>query len=304
MALLIIYPDKYIVSVANGLNLYVINVLPALLPFLFFSKLLSELNFGYDLGHALDKPLKKLYRAPGVSGYIMVMAMLSGYPIGAKMLADMYDKNLISTSEARTISTFTSTSGPLFIIGTVGITMLGNKLAGFIILLSHYLATVINGLIYRKKNTLSASVILPPLIDSSKVLSESMISSIVSVALVGGYIAIFNMVLDILTDFSIIGVFAKLLSFTTLDYNIGVGLISSLIEITKGCLIMSTTGFSLKLIVPLCAFAITFGGLSITLQSMTFLAKCKIKPAFYLLSKLTQAVLSFIIAYPLCLWLL
>jgi sporulation integral membrane protein YlbJ len=303
MVLLIIYPEKYIVSIASGLNLYAINVLPALFPFIFFSKILSELNFGYDLGNIMDKPLKKLYGVSGVSGYIMVMSMLSGYPIGAKLLSDMYEKNYITTKEARTVSAFTSTSGPLFIIGTVGIAMLGNKLAGFIMLFSHYLATLLNGLIYRTKNNLEKKPLLPPLINSPKVLSESMTNSIISIAIVGGYISIFVMVLDVFTNLGLINFVAQLLSFTNLNINIGIGFVSSLVEITKGCLIMSQSGYSLKIIVPLCTFGITFGGLSITLQSMTFLSKCKIKPAFYLLSKFTQALISLIISFPICYFL-
>lgn len=304
MVMLIIFPEKYILSVANGLNLYALNVLPALFPFIFFSKLLGELNFGYDLGKLMNKPIKKLYNVPGISGYVLVMAMLSGYPVGAKVLSDLYEKNYITTSEAKTISAFTSCSGPLFIVGTVGIIMLNNKLGGFIILISHYLGTLINGLIYRKKSKIreSSTVLLPPLIDSNKLLSESITNSIISVAIVGGYIALFNLILDIITDFSIIAFFAKLFSFS-LDYNLGTGFFSSIIEITKGCLIMSKSGISIKIIVPLCTFAITFGGISVTLQSLTFLSKCKIKPAFYLLSKFTQAIISTVISIPICLLL-
>lgn len=305
MVMLIIYPEKYITSVANGLNLYALNVLPALFPFIFFSKILGELNFGYDLGIALNKPIKKLYNSPGISGYVLVMAMLSGYPIGAKVLADLYEKKHITSDEAKSISTFTSSSGPLFIVGTVGIIMLNNKLAGFVILISHYLGTIFNGFIYRPKTRKSttAKPLFLPLINTTNVMSESISSSIISVAIVGGYIAIFNMALDVITDFKIIDTLAKLFSFTKLNYNLSKGFFSSLVEITNGCLIMSKSGVSIKTLIPLLTFAITFGGLSVTLQSLTFLAKCKIKPAFYLLSKFTQAIISTIISLSICLLL-
>lgn len=301
MVLLIIYPDKYVISVYNGLNLYALCVLPALLPFIFFTKILSELNFGYDLGNLLNRPLKKLYNSPGVSGYVLIMSMLSGYPVGAKILADMYEKNLINDIQAKSVSSFTSTSGPLFVVGTVGVSMLSDKTAGFIILISHYLSALLNGFFYRIKKTCENKLILPPLIDTNNILGESILGSITSVAVVGGYIAIFNMALDVLTNIGAIALFAKILSLTKLDYNLSLGFVSAFIEITKGCLIMGKAGFPLKNVVPLCAFVISFGGLSVTLQSMTFLSKCKIKPAFYFLSKFTQAILAFIISYPLCL---
>ncbi|HOO23422.1 MAG TPA: hypothetical protein PKY53_07115 [Clostridia bacterium] len=300
IVMLIIYPEKYITSVSDGLNLYAVKVLPALFPFMFFGKILSELNFGYDVGKAMRKPVKKLYNAPGIGGYALIMSMLSGYPVGAKTVAELYEKNLISAADARKISTFTSTSGPLFIVGTVGIIMLNNKAAGFAILASHYAGAVLNGLLYRGKKKDDTSVpLLPPLVDNTRVMSDSITNSVLSVAIVGGYIAIFCMALDVVSDFGVIRFFAKLFPLLSLDYNLGIGFFSSLVEITKGCLIMSKSGASMRFVVPLCSFSIAFGGLSITLQSLTFLSKCKIKPAFYLLGKFTQAVISAVISIPL-----
>lgn len=290
-----IFPDRYVSSIAGGLNLYAISVLPALFPFFFFSKILAELNFGYDLGLTLRKPLKKCFNAPALSGYVLVMSMLCGYPVGAKLTADFYEKGLINLSESKTIAAFTSTSGPLFVVGTVGVAMLGSKQAGFIILISHYLSALINGFIFRSKKSESVALPAVPNIKYDKVLSESMLSSIASVAIVGGYIAVFNMVLDLFFDLGIISLFARPLSFLGLNIRLGEGLAASFVEITKGCLMLSQSGFGLKITAPLCALGITFGGLSVTLQSLTFLTKCKISPAFYLLSKTVQGIIAFLI---------
>ncbi|MFA6867173.1 MAG: hypothetical protein WCR54_06610 [Clostridia bacterium] len=300
MFFLIFFPDKYLISISDGLTLYFVAVLPSLLPFFFFSKILCEYNFGFDIGKLMKKPLKKIYYAPSLSGYVLVMSMLSGYPVGAKLISDLYEKNLIDQKTAKAISTFTSTSGPLFILGTVGMSMLHSKLAGFIILVSHYLATLINGLIYRNKNNDLSINLIPPPIDSTKILSKSMLNSIISVALVGGYIAIFNMVIDVLKDIQVIGFFAKSLTLLNINYDTALGFVSSIVEVTKGCSIMSNSPMHIAVLIPLCTFAITFGGLCITLQSLTFLSKCKIKPAFYLLSKFTQALISMFISGILC----
>jgi nucleoside recognition membrane protein YjiH len=78
------------------------------------------------------------------------MSVLSGYPVGAKLTADFYEKGLITKGQACRITTFTSTSGPLFIVGTVGIGMFHSAKLGIIILLSHFIGAILNGLIYRK----------------------------------------------------------------------------------------------------------------------------------------------------------
>ncbi len=295
MLALVVFSDKYILSVKNGLELYAINVLPALFPFFFFSKILTELNLGYDLGNVLKKPLRKFYNAPNLSGYILAISMLSGYPVGAKLVSDCYSNNLITASEAKKISSFTSTSGPLFIVGTVGIAMLGSKKAGFVILFCHYLATLINGLVFRgKKSTLAENTLSPPKINYDSILSNSMLSSITSVLLVGGYIAIFNFVLDFAFDIKLIYVLSNALTSLGIDVRLSSSFFASLIEITKGSLMFGISGFSLKTTIPLVCFCISFGGISVTVQSLTFLSKCKISPGYYLLTKTTQGILAFI----------
>lgn len=298
MAPVVIFPERYMGSIADGLDLYVLGVLPALFPFFFFSKILSGLNFGYDLGAAIGKPLKKFFRAPPVSGYILVMSMLCGYPVGAKLTADFYIGGYINKEEAKRISAFCSTSGPLFIVGTVGTAMFGNKYFGYAILFSHYLSALINGLIFRGKNSESSSEAPRPPINYDALLQDGMLSSIISVAIVGGYVAIFNMILDLFTDAGIIRTAGKLLTLAGLNIRLGEGLASGLIEITKGCLILKNSGFG-KFALPVCSAVISFGGISITLQSLTFLSKCGIKPGYYLFTKFVQALASAIICLPL-----
>ncbi len=296
MLALVVFSDKYILSVKNGLELYAINVLPALFPFFFFSKILTELNLGYDLGNILKKPLKKFYNAPNLSGYILAISMLSGYPVGAKLVSDCYQNNLITAAEAKKILSFTSTSGPLFIVGTVGIAMLGSKKAGFVILLCHYLATLINGLVFRgKKEKICENTIKPPIINYDSILSNSMLSSITSVLLVGGYICIFNFVLDFLFDIKLIYIMANALTCIGVDARLSSSFFASIIEITKGSLMFGVSGFPLRTTIPLVCFCISFGGICVTLQSLTFLSRCKISPAYYLLTKTSQGILSYII---------
>ncbi|MBR1746722.1 MAG: hypothetical protein IJ735_00750 [Clostridia bacterium] len=301
---LVFFPDRYVKSVFGGMELFALSVLPALFPFFFFSQILSELNFGYDIGLVLKRPLRALFKAPPVAGYILAMSMLCGYPIGARLLSDYYERGLIDGEQVKRISSFTSTSGPLFIVGTVGVGMLGDKTAGYVVLLSHYLSAVINGVLYglllgRKKK--AEAELVPPLIDYGSVLKKSMTSAVSSVAAVGGYVAVFNMVADLLSDVGLIGALATGLTYFGLPLRLGQGVCASMIEVTKGCLIFSSSGFSYSVIEPLIALAVTFGGLSVTMQSLTYLSKCRVRAPYYLLTKTTQATFAFGVCKLLCL---
>lgn len=300
---LVIQPQRYIASVYQGMVLFATNVAPALFPFFFFTKLLTSLGGADYLGKALRKPVSALYRAPGSSGYVYVMSVLSGYPVGSRLIADLYDNGCLTTADARKISTFTSTSGPLFIVGTVGTLMLHNPKCGYYIMLCHFVGALVNGLFYRGKRSES----LPAQIraeTTDNILSSSITNSIWSVLIVGGYIAVFSMVVDVLDDLGVIGALAEPLAFALEACNqppeLARGIVMCLIEITRGCQTIAACGAPLRYAAPFVAAMLSFGGLSILFQSMTFLSHCKVKVSFFLISKLTQAAVTFWITYALC----
>ena len=121
-------------SVSNGLTVWAIAVIPALFPFFVLSKLLVELNFFERFAKYIAPITRKLFKAPAISGYIFIISIVSGYPIGAKLTEEYYKKGLLTATQCKKIATFTSTSGPLFILGTVGGKFLGNPSIGFILL--------------------------------------------------------------------------------------------------------------------------------------------------------------------------
>lgn len=60
------------------------------------------------------------------------MGIISGYPVGAKIVTEFRKNGDCTKAEAERLLSFTNNSGPLFIIGTVGITMFGDTLIRFI----------------------------------------------------------------------------------------------------------------------------------------------------------------------------
>lgn len=150
IASIIISPAKYIAQGLNGISAWAFNVLPSVLPFMFFTKALSSLGQIEKLTRPFQRVTKALFNTPPISFYTFFMAILSGYPVGSKMIADLYMQGKITKDEAYRMSAFCSTSGPMFIIGAVGVGMFENSLIGYILFISHSLSAFLNGLIYRK----------------------------------------------------------------------------------------------------------------------------------------------------------
>ncbi len=294
MGLFVVGSDVYVQSVKQGITLYVVNVLPATFPFFFFSKLLTEMDFARDLAPLTEKPLCKLFNVGTVAGHVLIMSLLCGYPIGAKLLSDFFCSGIIDKPEAKKIMSFTSTGGPIFIIGTIGVAMFDNKIYGFVLLLSHYIGTFFNGLLYRGKKKPKKINPLPGVVGGD-LLQKSMTESFLSVGVVGGFIVLFNLFIDMANNLQIINRFGFLLAYMKIPSRISEGFLCGLIEMTRGCKMLSSTPYPLYIILPCCCFLLTFGGFSITLQSMAYLGKIKISPGYYLLTKTTQGIFSAII---------
>jgi len=299
MVLLILFPEVYMGAVADGFKLFVRAVLPAMFPFFFFTKLLTSLGGADGLAKLMKKPMKHMFNAPPIGGYVLIMSLLSGYPVGAKITADSYENGLISRAEAKGIIAFSSTSGPLFILGTVAVGFLNNYLAGLIILLTHFAGAILNGILFKPKSPPLSE--LKPLTPKSYdgVLSEAVNSGVFAVAVAGGLIAVFGMVTVFLQHAQILNFAQEILSKIGVKKEVSSGVLVGLIEVTRGALFLSEIG-NLRLVVPLLSALISFGGLSVILQSSAFLSKCKIKFRYIFLTKISQAFISFCLAYAVC----
>ena len=147
---IVLNPSKYIAEGLNGLSAWTFSVLPSVLPFIFFTKTLSALGQVEKVVRPFAPFSKKLFGTPPISFCTFLMAVLSGYPVGSKMISDLYASGKITKMEATRMSAFCSTSGPMFIIGAVGVNMFKSAQIGYILFLSHVFSAFLNGIIFRK----------------------------------------------------------------------------------------------------------------------------------------------------------
>ena len=173
--------------------------------------------------------------------------MLSGYPVGAKIIGDLHTGGSISDNDAKKMLCYSMTSGPVFMIGTVGSILLKNLMAGIVIMVSHILSNILSGIILcnilKKKESLSnhnqnkiAYATTNTNID--KILSDSMFSSVQSILIVGGFISFFYCFTQVLFDlniFELLG-FPLLKFFEVLGLNPQIfrGVMSGIVEVTRG----------------------------------------------------------------------
>lgn len=327
IVLIILKPNLCIKSIYSGLSVWAKCVLPSLFPFMFFTKILTNLNFISKLTKKTYRLNKLLFNAPSISGYIFLMSIISGYPVGAKIISEYHKMGIITTKQANKLGTFCSTSGPLFIIGTVGTALLGSPKIGYIIFLSHILGSILNGILFRnlyvdtsdcdinnnyhitsnKASNKNSQNDMPTIKEnpSQNLLAESMKDSILSVLVVGGWIAISFMVIDLLVSLNFFEPISNLIY--KIFCNLGAkkevinSTICGILEVSKGIVEISKLSISKCTASVIASFLIGFGGLSIFMQASTFLKETKMNLKFYLFQKIVHGTLSATLTFLLCL---
>ena len=283
---MVLFPSVFIKASLDGITAWALNVLPSILPFVFFTKILSSIGATEKISRVFKKPAKSLFNTPALSSYTFFASIISGYPVGAKLTADLYEQGKIKKSDAFKMTSFCSTSGPMFIIGAVGVGLLKNAFVGYLIFTAHILGALTNGLIYRNLKVKKDDFLINTHLDkqnSHNDLSNIVLDSALSLISVGVIITIF---------FVVITAFMPLINLFPASLS---GIISGLIEITKGCqdISFTLTGLFSTLATT---FVISFGGISTALQSMTMLNKLKMPIWLFLLQKITHAVCATFIA--------
>ncbi len=316
---LFLYPENCLESAKKGLDLWYAVVLPSLLPFMVVSSILLETGIVRLLSFFFSPVTRVLFAAPGESAFIFLASALSGYPMGAKLSAELYSKNQISESEAQTIIRFTSVSGPLFISGAVSAGILGAPETGIYLLAAHYLSAFLTGVIFglfkRKKRQAAKRASFKSVLSDFKkdlyscrpfgdMLTDSVEKSLFTLIKIGGMIITFSVVIEVLSVSGVLDaavwVYSPVARLSGLTEASVRAMIIGGIEMPNGCYAIANTALSIQQKLPVISSIIAFGGACIHMQTRSVCAAANLRPKRFILAKSVQAAL----AYALCCFIL
>ncbi len=309
---LLMFSNATLLSAKTGISLWANSVVPSLLPFFIATELLGYTNIIAILGKLLNKFMKPIFNVPGEGSFPFIMGIISGYPIGAKIVSNLKLQGICTPEEAERLIAFTNNSGPLFIIGTVGIGLFKDFNTGFLLFVTHVLACITVGFIFRfwksskrfGKN--GDRPLFPPsqisISNLGEVLASSIMSAINTIFLIGGFIVLFSVVISILENSKVLNILSSfiypILNFFNIPISYANGIITGLLELTNGvCLIANIPNKHLSINITICAFLLGFGGISITLQILSIISKAKISIKPYLIGKLLQGIFAAVYTY-------
>lgn len=325
LLMFLVYPKEAYEASLSGLDIFLRSVFPALLPFFIASEIMVGLGMVDFLSLLLNPVMMPLFRCPGNSSFIWIMSITSGYPTGARITALFRKQKRITAYEAQRILSFCTTSGPLFMIGAVAIGMMNSPESGTIILTSHYIAALLMGLAFRfygsskyndkanknETSRVSISKALTTLKEArikdgrpfGELMGDSVRNSVNVLLVVGGFIMLFSVLIDLLIRIQFIDSAAAILAVLLKPFNIDNSLLKAILggmfEVTTGGKLVSMTRVPMDQKIAAASFLIGWSGLSIHAQTASILSGSNVRISIYLLNKFLHGLLAALISMPL-----
>ena len=249
-------------------------IVPSLFPFM--ALLLFLMNYLGNYIKRLDFITKPLFMLSGEMVCITLFSFLGGYPVGVKLLNETVTDEK-SRKRAFIATNFCVNAGPAFIISAIGIGLLGSKLLGIILLLSHILASVILILINRKglRECINYESQPKPKNNMIDAFVNSVANASASTLSICSYIILFSVIsayIDYLSDY-----------FSYLKYMIYILEVTTAVTKTKNIYLIS--------------FLLGFSGLSVWCQILSSSKNIKINVFSFSVFRILHGIISSVITY-------
>lgn len=324
---LVLFSKTNLTAAKNGLVLWATAVVPSLFPFFVANEMLSYTNVVSFLGKWLTPIMRPLFNVPGEASFAFIMGLISGYPIGAKIVSNFIEQGICTKEEAERMLAFTNNSGPLFIIGTVGITLFGNTTIGILLFITHVLACISVGISlnlfakrknnflinnrnhlysrktdvnykYKKpfqKNGSNLEATTPSFSSLGEILGNSIKSATSTILMIGGFVVMFSVIISILNQSHILvglsNILSPALSIIGIPIDLVKPLLSGIVELTNGVSLVANTPMkTISVNIILCSFLLGFGGFSVLLQVFSIVSKYGLSIKKYTFGKLLQGI--------------
>lgn len=342
-SLMAVYPTETLHSSLRGLTIWWEVLFPALFPFFVISELLLGFGIVHFFGKLLDPLMRPLFRLPGIGGFVVAMGYISGYPVGARMTAQLWAQKLITRAEGERLVAFTTTSDPIFLIGAVSVGFFDNVAVAPILAASHYGGGLLVGFIMRfhdfydltKKTEVSgnaaktAAIANKPLpiprsrivialksmhearlLDGrgmGKLLQDSIQSALKLMIVVGGLVVFFSVVMEMLTQTGLVAKLAEALRlwfhWIGLPVPLADASIFGLFEVTLGAKAAGEAGIGIMHQTAIASWVLSWGGLSVHAQIASLLSRTDLRYKPFMLARMLHGLIAMALVYMLWSWL-
>ena len=269
-------------SIINGIHLSALSIIPSLFPFFILSDFLSA-NY-QDNGGAFSNFACNVLGISRISLGSIVIGFVCGFPLGVKSASELYLNKQISKEECERLCMISNNPSFAFVVSGVGAALFGSIAFGLSLYFSVILSAVSIGILTKlsRHKTQNTANIPGQKFDLSLSIKSAAISSIY----ISSYIIFFS---------AILGLVLHLCKIECLNI-----IFATVLEIGNATSIISRSEIIPKILLPaLAAFSLGFSGISVFMQSLSYLPP-EISKRKLLGYKLIQGAMSAFFATVIC----
>lgn len=262
-------------SAQSGLLLCIRTVIPSLFPFFILSGILNSCLLGHKTN--VLKPLGRLCKIPTGGESLLLIGLLGGYPVGAQIIAQVYQSGNISRKTAHRILGFCNNAGPAFLFGMLS-PLFTNSYVPWIIWSIHIVSALLIGCFLpgKKADQCNISPLQP--ISFPKSLQNAT-KNIISVC---GWVIAFRVIVGFFTRW-FLWLFPEEMQV----------LLCGLLELSNGIVLLNNLP-SEALRFVLSSFMLAFGGLCVAMQTASVTEDLGL--GYYIPGKIIHALLATVIS--------
>jgi sporulation integral membrane protein YlbJ len=304
MVLLILFPHQSLHAALRGVSIWWDVLFPALFPFFVISEMLLGFGIVHLLGTLLDPMMRPVFRVPGIGGFVMAMGLASGYPVGARLTAQLWEQKWVTREEGERLVAFTTSSDPIFLIGAVSVGFFYDQSLAIILAIAHYGGAILIGLLMRFHGTGSTPTLQTTLSKGfigkralqamhearikdgrsiGVLLNQAIQHSLGLIFVVGGLVVFFSVILEVFTAGGIMGflyaIIRALLQGIGMPSSLSEAVMKGLFEVTLGTKAAGSAaeGVPLASKTAIAAFVLSWAGLSVHAQIVSLLSQTNMR---------------------------
>ncbi len=285
---ILLFPQLTLQGASAGLLLWFRSIIPTLFPFVVLSNLFLSTNAVSYLSRLLNALIARVFHVSGDGSFAILTGFLCGYPMGAKVTADLVQKGYITKKEGCYLLSFCNNTSPMFVISYVILQNLGKEKllvpSVCILILSPILCSFLFRLYYKPRINPSRFSDAKPVHFRFAYLDSAIMNGFETITKVGGYMILFSIVLEILSQVQTQNAFLLTVLFPSVEIAGGIQFI------VEHCSSFYTA------YVPVMALT-SFGGWCSVAQTKSMIQEAGIPIFPYIIEKLITAMVTSLISY-------
>ena len=282
-ALMLFFPKATFEGASNGLLLWFRTILPTLLPFMILSNLLIHTNSAHYISKSLKPWLQKTFKISTPACYAVLIGFLCGYPMGAKVIADLVTTKRITQKEGQYLLSFCNNTSPMFVISFIVMQNFRQESLLWASIVILFFVPVLCSFFFRRFYIIhtdsmpNASATDRKFYFNFQIFDDCMMNGFETITKVGGYIILFSILFSLCARSPLTWLLPTL-------------------EISNGIPWIINFGFPLTATFPLVLALTSFGGFCAVAQTYSMIQKTGLSIFPYIIQKLITALVTSLFA--------